>query len=132
MRYWSANTEITRPTERQLKQTLKSEKISFGWIAQLENNPRDFVHAMAYMKPSGEYGFYLERRGPKPDEWFEGITPGRARIRFPRPWWQFWRKDTEIHLFERKEMVSAFSEFLAGETQPRTAKWSSIPPSYED
>ncbi len=132
MRFWTENVGLEGLTEQQLRGALDSEKVSDGWIAQLEKTEKDYLHTMAFIKPSGEVGFYLERRGPNPNQWYRGVTPDRPKYILPRHWWQFWAKDIEIHLFGREEMIDVFCQFLDGESQPDQAKWEEIPPSYRD
>ena len=132
MEFWTEKTALTEPSVPQLRDALHSEEVSEGWIGQIEKFDKDYLHAMAFMKPTGEAGFYLERRGPEPDQWYMGITPGRPKHILPMPWWQFWAKDIEIYLFEHDEMVEAFCQVLSGVSQPDLAEWEEIPPSYED
>ncbi|MEP1420823.1 MAG: hypothetical protein ABJK59_03520 [Erythrobacter sp.] len=132
MMFWTEQSSLSNPDWSELCETIASENIDDGWIAQLESSDRNYLHSMAFQRPNGDLGFYLELRGPEPDQWFEGIPPNREKVVLTRPWWQFWGKDLAVHLFEKSEMLEAFSQFLEGEAQPRVAYWSEIPPSYKD
>ena len=129
MQFWTEKTAIDDPSETQLREALLSENFSNGCIAQLEATSKDYLHTMAFNRPTGGLGFYIERRGPSPDDWFAGVTPGRAKVIISKPWWMFWVADIETHLFDLDEMVAIFCQHLRGETH---YDWVRIPPSYED
>ncbi|QFT76610.1 hypothetical protein [Erythrobacter sp. THAF29] len=130
MLFWTESISLPDVTEDQLVEAIGREQIDDGWIAQLEITGMNYLHSMAFERPDGRMGFYLERRGPELDEWHEGVTRDRTRVTLPRPWWQFWAESIETFLFEREEMLSAFRQFLNGEDRPSVADWTAIPPSY--
>ena len=132
MLFWTDQISLPEVTEAEMVEAFGEKAIRDGWIAQLEINEQDFLHVMALRRPSGSLGYYLERRGPDPDEWYEGVTPKRSKVIMPRPWWQFWGKDIEAYLFEHEEMLEAFRQFLGGVANPSVAEWRAIPPSYKD
>ena len=132
MIFWTEHSSLSNPSEDELRAIIANETIDDRWIGQLEVSKRHYLHTMAFQRPDGNLGFYLELRGPNPDNWFEGIPPNREKVIFDRPWWQFWGKDIAVYLFEKSEMIEAFLQFLEGQTQPRIARWSEISPSYQD
>ena len=79
MLFWTERTSLQHVTDTELIEAIEHEDISDGWIAQLEVGKRDYLHAMAFKRAGGTIGFYLERRGPGPDQWYEGVTPGRPK-----------------------------------------------------
>lgn len=130
MEYWSESTSLNNPSEIELREALANEKISDGWIGQIQSSDTDYLHTMAMELVGGGLGFYLERRGPNPSEWYEGVTRDRPKALLAKPWWQFWGQNKQAYLFEREDMAESFCAFLQGESRPQLAIWESIPPSY--